>query len=140
MKSVVVVSLNNQLAKNCAQSLAKKLKMDFWDAELEFSKFLISSVKAPTMLVDEALQEKETELLLKLSKKPNSIIYLPEDTFISNNNYKNLKNNFILLILVENLGKIKQNIQDFLKKHSNLVVESSFTLEKVAELLKKQNL
>ena len=139
MKSIVVVSLNNQLAKNCAQSLAKKLKMDFLDFELEFNKLLISSINAPTILVDEVLQQKETALMLKLTKTPNSIIYLPENTFLSNENYKNLKNNFVLQILVENLGKIKQNIQNFIKKQANLVAESNFSTQKIADLLIKHN-
>ena len=139
MKSVVVVSLNNQLAKNCAQSLAKKLKLNFLDLSEEFDKFLLSSINAPTILVDEVLQEKETELLLKLISKPNSIIYTPNDTLLSNQNYKNLKNNFVLLILVEKLGKIKQNIQNFIKNYANLIVASNISINKIEELLKSQN-
>ena len=86
MKNLVIVSLKEETASSLANKLAAKLKYSYIDADERFEDYLLATIDAPTMLVDEILNAKESELLSDLSKEQNAVIKTAADTFISNEN------------------------------------------------------
>ncbi len=138
MKNIVVVSLIDEKAKNIAQNLAKKLKFTYIDADEKFEDYLLSSFEAPTILVDEILNAKESELLGELAKERNAVIKVSNDAFLSNVNYKLFKNCIVLLITTAK-GKIKLAIENRLKTYANVVVEENASEIQILKLIENKN-
>lgn len=138
MKNIVVLSLNEEKACFLAENLAKKLKFSYIDAGERFDDYLISSIDAPTILVDEILNLKESELLSDLAKENNAVIKVANDAFLSNENYKIFKNCIVVLVLTEKLGKTKRAIEEQIKKYSNVVVNENATEIEILKLIKSK--
>ena len=138
MKNIVVVSLIDEKAKNIAQNLAKRLKFTYIDADERFENCLLSSFEAPTILVDEILNVKESELLGELAKERNAVIKVSNDAFLSNGNYKLFKNCIVLLITTAK-GKIKETIENRLKTYANVVVDENANEIQILKLIENKN-
>ena len=113
--NICLTGLNKEKVNKFSKEIAQMLNYTFIDAEEEFAPFLIKSAKYPTVLVDELLQENETQLLKQLKKSNNCVISVSADMFLSNNNAKMLKNNLSVAILEDDLDEISVNIQNLLK-------------------------
>ncbi len=136
MNNYVIVSLKDDLAKQMAKKVASILKLNYVDANSRFDDLLIASIDAPTILVDESLQEKETEIICELANLNDVVVGITNEMFLSNENYKNFANSKIVLITVENLKKINQNIQNFIKNLASLGVNEDVSEEQLAKMLK----
>ena len=138
MKNIVVVSLKDEKAQDLASKLAAKLNYNYVDFDDRLEEYLLATIDIPTILVDEILNEKESELLDELVKEQNVVLKLANDTFLSNENYKLLKNCIVVLISVENLAKVQKKLEEAIKKYSNVVVNENCTEIELFKLIKNK--
>ena len=138
MKNIVVVSLKDEKAQDLASKLAAKLKYNYVDFDDRLEEYLLATIDIPTILVDEILNEKESELLDELVKEQNVVLTLANDTFLSNENYKLLKNCIVVLISVENLAKVQKKLEEAIQKYSNVVVNENCTEIELFKLIKNK--
>lgn len=121
MKNIAIVGLDNAFVKKFAQKIAREIGYKYIDANEKFDKDLLANINYPMILVDELLDEKENRLIEKLTKNDNTVISISDDMFLSNEHYKILEETTVILILDENVGKIKKNIEKMIEKHANFV-------------------
>ena len=138
MKNIVIVSLKEEKACDLANKLAKTLKYNYIDADERFEEYLLDTIDAPTMLVDEILNAKESELLADLCKEQNAVIKTAADTFLSNENYKTFKNCIVVLVTIEKLGKIKRAVENAIKKYANIVISENDSEIEIMKLIKNK--
>lgn len=137
MDSIVIVGMNKDYCKTLSNTLAKIFNFKYVDAESEFENLLINSFDHPMMLVDDILREKETEFLTQLSKLTDVVIYLADDTYLSNEHYKIFKNFNTILVETNCKNKILKNIQNLLKKYCKFSVnEQNLNIDELKDLLK----
>lgn len=137
MKSLLIVGIDNEFVHNFAEILAKVMKFEFVDVDLEFEKVLINSFDSPIFEADEILIHKERMLLGGLTKRENIVLCVKDNTFLSNENYSVCSNSLVITIEKQNLNKIENNIQNLLKQHSTFcVLQSELTIEKMINLLR----
>ena len=117
MNNITIVGIDNDFVKMFAQKLANEIGYKLIDANEQFDKDLLDNMDYPIFLVDEILVQKENILIKNLSNKENVIICMSDDMFLSNEHYKNFENDETILIIDENLDKIKKNIQNLIKEH-----------------------
>ncbi len=138
MKNIVIVSLKEEKACDLANKLAKTLKYNYIDADERFEEYLLDTIDAPTMLVDEILNAKESELLADLCKEQNAVIKTAADTFLSNENYKTFKNCIVVLVTIEKLGKTKSAVENAIKKYANIVISENDSEIEIMKLIKNK--
>ncbi len=136
MKNIVVVSLNDNLAKNFAIELSKLLKYNYIDANSNFDDYLLATADNPLNLIDDILQETETNLLKGLSKENNAVIGISNDMFLSNSHFKLFVNSKIVLLECENLSKINKKMQSFMQNVATISAPANTTATELIKLLK----
>lgn len=112
--NICLSGLNAEKVKEFSKCVAQKFNYKFIDAEEEFKPFLLRSAKYATLLVDEILKETETKLLKQLTKQQNSVVAIPADMLLANNNAKVLKNSIVVAVLEEDLQDLQKDVQTLL--------------------------
>ena len=62
---------------------------------------------------------------------------MPDDMFLSNQNYINFQNSKKLLVKTQKTGKLKQNVEKLLQTHADFVVDAATNLKEIAKTLKR---
>ena len=132
MKKIIIFGLNFEQVQAIAHSISKKLNLKFLNAQQIFNKTLLKSATDPMLLIDDELNEEESLLCQKLAEQ-EGVIAMPDDMFLSNENFKNFKNFTKILLKTKTSSKIKQNIENLLQSHATI---TATTLEEVLEKLK----
>lgn len=135
MEKIIVFGLNFEDVQKISRSIAKKLNLKFFNAKEIFSRTLLKSAGDPVLLVDDILNEKESQLCAQLAEQ-NGVVAMSDDMFLSNENYKNFKNFTKILIKSQTKNKLKQNIENLLQTHATI---SATTLEEIWAKLKVSN-
>lgn len=135
MKNIVVVSVLDNLAKTCAQKLAKMLKFNYIDANSSFDDYLLATADNPLILIDEVLQKTETNLLKGFAKENNVVIGVSNDMFLSNSNYKLFSKSKIVLIECKNLTKITKKMQTFMQGIASITINEGTSTKELAKIL-----
>ena len=131
--NILVTSLNLDISHEVAIKLSKRLHLKFVNANEVFNKTLLKSINEPTLLVDEELNEKESELCQKLSKMDGAVIAMSDDMFLANSNYDLFKNSHKVLISSKNLGRTKKNIEKLIQTHCNYIISQ----DEISNLIEK---
>ncbi len=115
---ICLVGLNNKRVGQIATLLAQKLGFKFIDLAKEFDYFLLNSLNYPTIKAEKSLAVAETKLILAALKEENVVVYLPNDMFLSNQNYKKIDGTKIVITEVFD-DEIKTNLQNLISKNCN---------------------
>lgn len=124
-----------------ADGLARALGYKYIDEKSYFELQLLDNIDIPLILDEEYAESRERLLLSNIANKENIVATIPIDVFIANNNYKLLKNSFIILIAKEKLDNelkdcnFDENIENFIKKRVDLVLKQENL--KINEILNK---
>lgn len=135
--NICIVGRDEKYLKYLATSIAQNLHLPCVDAKAEFNSFLIKSVHYPTAVVEDFLEKQESKLLKLFSKTENVVIYVPDDMYLSNNNYKLFKNNVTVSIIDENVDEIQSKIQNLLKSLTKLSFNTNTELKTILDKLKE---
>ena len=134
MSNIVVFGLDYQNVCSSAIKLAKLMHLKFVNGGEMFNKLLLKSADQPLLLINEELNSAESAICEKLSAQSNAIIAIPDDMFLSNENFKNFKNSTKILLKTPLKSKIKQNIENLLANHATITAKS---VDEILEKLKK---
>ena len=134
MSNIVVFGLDYQNVCSSAIKLAKLMHLKFVNGGEMFNKVLLKSADQPLLLINEELNSAESAICEKLSSQSNAIIAIPDDMFLSNENFKNFKNSTKILLKMPLKSKIKQNIENLLANHATITAKS---VDEILEKLKK---
>ncbi len=134
MSNIVVFGLDYQNVCSSAIKLAKLMHLKFVNGGEMFNKVLLKSADQPLLLINEELNSAESAICEKLSSQSNAIIAIPDDMFLSNENFKNFKNSTKILLKTPLKSKIKQNIENLLANHATITAKS---VDEILEKLKK---
>ena len=135
MKNVVVVGMNYEMVLKLSKQLAKILKCKLLDAQQQFNSVLLKYASKPSLLLNEELEAQETLLCAKLSKTAN-VVAVPDDMFLSNENYDTFAGSTKILVLSGTKSKLKIGIENLLKMHTNFQIDCKTDLETFAKNLK----
>lgn len=121
--NITIIGMEYDKVKNIAKAISKILCCEHIDFKLEFEKIILQTIHNPLIATDDILQIKESELLKKINSLNNVVVSLNDDVFLSNSNYKIFENSFTVLIVSEFNNKIKENIQNLLKKYTKIHIK-----------------
>ena len=124
MKNIIIFGLNFEQVQEIARSISKKLSLKFLNAKEIFNKTLLKSASDPVLLIDDELNEQESLLCKKISEQSGVVAAMPDDMFLSNENYKNFKNFTKILLKSNTKSKLKQNIENLLQSHATITATS----------------
>ena len=133
MKNIIIFGLNFEQVQEIARSISKKLSLKFLNAKEIFNKTLLKSVSDPVLLIDDELNEQESLLCKKISEQNGVVAAMPDDMFLTNENYKNFKNFTKILLKSNTKSKLKQNIENLLQTHATI---TAATLDEILSKLK----
>lgn len=134
MKNIIIFGLNFEQVQEIARSISKKLSLKFLNAKEIFNKTLLKSASDPVLLIDDELNEQESLLCKKISEQSGVVAAMPDDMFLSNENYKNFKNFTKILLKSNTKSKLKQNIENLLQTHATI---TAATLDEILAKLKR---
>lgn len=135
MKNVVIFGINYELVLNLSKQLAKILNCKIVDAEKQFNNILLKYADKPALLLNDEIEKQETNLCAKLCKVAN-LVAIPDDMFLSNENYNHFNNSIKIFVQSGTKSKLKIGIENLLQLHSNLTINKLTVLEEVAKKLK----
>ena len=133
MKNIIIFGLNFEQVQEIARSISKKLSLKFLNAKEIFNKTLLKSASDPVLLIDDELNEQESLLCKKISEQSGVVAAMPDDMFLSNENYKYFKNFTKILLKSNTKSKLKQNIENLLQTHATI---TAATLDEILSKLK----
>ncbi len=131
MKNVVIFGINYEKVLKTSKQLAKILNCKHTDAQQQFNKILLKYATKPTMFMNDELEEQESNLCLKLSKL-EQIISMPDDMFLSNENYINFDNSTKIFVLSGTKSKLKKGIENLLISKANFTIDENTNLQNLA--------
>lgn len=135
--NITIVGMEYEKVKNIAQAISQLLSCQCVDFSLLFEQELLVGFDCPLTLANVVMQQKEKALLKNLLKENATIIHLQDDVFLSNENYKLLKNSLTILIEFELKDKILLNIQKLLKKHTKIYIkEKNLNINKLIDAIR----
>ena len=143
-KNIVVVSLNNYLAKEVCLVLSQHLEMNFIDVDAHIEKELLLNKGDSLSNAEDYLTKLERNYIQKLTSKTNSIFSIDAETYLANNHidyfrecdvvYLQTKIHSIDLKQIKNKAErtrieqntsIHENLNDFLTSSSEFIIENS---------------
>lgn len=137
MGNIVIVGIDKIFCANVAKELSNKINFNFINAGEKFEKLLVATSGQNVFLMDDILQQKETEFLNKLSQKNNVVLFVDDDMFLSNENYKLFKNSKIILMENEKLNENHLKIQKIIKKYCNYSINiENFDINNLIKIIK----
>lgn len=135
MKPIIVVSIENG-ARTILESLCKELNLRFINAESEFDKDLLKSLRYDDEKANTYLLGREQSLLRSLSKKKDCVISIPVDMFLSDGAYECFEHIETIFFEHRKLDDIEQKIEKFLQNKVKYIVSSEKQIkEKFLELI-----
>lgn len=138
--SVVLVGVDDARVKKLAFNLATSLKVSFVDAQETFNQAIIGTVNFPLEDMNSQLNKKEISLIKKLNAIPNAVIFIPNDMFISNKNYLELKNLFKILVEFSPNDELGRGLERFMVKFCDEKVKfSKSCANEILHLLRGKN-
>lgn len=123
MNNIAIVGADNDKIKDFAHLIANKVGYEFIDMNECFENYLLINYNLPIDLVNEVLELKETQLVKKMAKKNNVLLFISDDMFLSNQSYLILKDCLKILIYDKNKKEIDHAIQETIKKYCDLSME-----------------
>lgn len=130
--NICLVGLNNNNAKRFAVKLSAELGYGFVDLKKEFDKFLLKTAPYPLILADEMLKKAEKNIIKNSLENKNVVVYLPNDMFLSNQNYKLV--GCVKVAILENLSSgIKFNLQNLIVKNCTLSISSQASIKELRQ-------
>lgn len=137
MENIVIVGIDKDFCITISKQLSKSIKFKFVNAEEKFQSLLISTAQESVFLIDDFLNQKETEILIEILKSKQSIIFVPNDMFLSNKNYKIFKDVKTILIEDDSLNEIMLKIQKRIKNYCKYSInKNNFSLENLLQIVK----
>lgn len=137
MENIVIVGIDKDFCITISKQLSKSIKFKFVNAEEKFQSLLISTAQESVFLIDDFLNQKETEILIEILKSKQSIIFVPNDMFLSNKNYKIFKDVKTILIEDDSLNEIMLKIQKGIKNYCKYSInKNNFSLENLLQIVK----
>jgi len=127
--NIVLVSLNNQLSKKIGEKLSKDYDLYFADIKDILQYNLQNEAEIESICGVEYLNNLKEKTIKDVSTYENTLITLPYELFIWNNNYEYLKKYSTIVYLKQPkslLVKEKNKIEDNLEKSQQEVLLTAF--------------
>lgn len=117
-----------------AKEVAAELNYSFLDLQSELNGYILKTSNISLIIADEILKETETELVKASINKRDSVIFMPNDMFLSNQNYRYVKG-ISFAICEQKTSPIKQNLQKLICAHCKYIVDSKNAKQKIMQII-----
>ena len=117
--NIVVVGIDDNKVKQLAVELADLLQFPFIDATTCFNEVLLTDIYSPLANSNKALINKESLLVCKLSKLNETVIFMPNDMFLSSKNYLKFNASEKICVEFNTKNDLLNRIQQTIKSKCN---------------------